>query len=125
MTDTALHPKPIVLIPAYQPGQALVDTVRKLLAAGLTVVVVNDGSEAAFDPIFKALDPTVHVIAHSVNRGKGAALKTGYAYIRDNFRDYIIITADSDGQHAVADIKKWCKPIPINPTPCLKGSKAS
>lgn len=40
------------------------------------------------------------VLTHSVNRGKGAALKTGFDYLAD----VNIITADADGQHTPEDI---------------------
>jgi len=71
-----------VLIPAYQPDQRLADLAGKLMEAGFSVVVVDDGSSAASAPVFQALDPAV-VLRHEENRGKGRALKTGLAYLAD------------------------------------------
>ena len=96
----------IVLIPAFQPRRALLETTRQLTERGLTVVVVDDGSGEDFAKIFADLPSQVHLVRHDVNRGKGAALKTGYRFIQQNFGSSIIITADADGQHKVKDIIK-------------------
>ena len=49
--------------------------------------------------------PGCEVARHEVNRGKGAALKTGYALIAERFPACSgVITADADGQHTVADV---------------------
>ena len=93
-----------VLIPAYQPDQRLADLAGKLMEAGFSVVVVDDGSSAASAPVFQALDPAV-VLRHEENRGKGRALKTGLAYLAD--RGFTgAVTADADGQHSVEDIPR-------------------
>ena len=114
--------QPIVLIPAYQPGQALVDSVRTLLKADLTVVVVDDGSEAEYATVFDQLDARVRCIRHDKNQGKGAALKTGYRYIKANFgHDFVIITADADGQHTVSDIEKLAEVYSDVPRTLLLG----
>lgn len=113
----------VILIPAYEPGEALIDSTSQLLVSGFTVVVVDDGSEAAFQPIFARLHPDVHVIAHSENKGKGAALKTGYHYIRDTFGECVIITADADGQHTVDDIAKVARAYTAHPGALLLGAR--
>jgi putative flippase GtrA len=47
----------------------------------------------------------VHVLRHSVNLGKGRALKTGFNYCLSELPDMKgIVTADADGQHTAADI---------------------
>ena len=43
------------------------------------------------------------MLHHEVNRGKGAALRTGYAYLKEHTDFQGVITADSDGQHIVPD----------------------
>ena len=105
MTNTSTL-KPITIIPAYQPGRALIDSTNRLLAAQFYVVVVDDGSQKKYAPIFNLLNENVHLVRHAANQGKGAALKTGYDYIRNHFENYIVITADADGQHRVRDIRK-------------------
>ena len=121
--NTPTNKTPVVLIPAYQPRQALVESTNKLRSAGLAVVVVNDGSGTQYGEIFGQLDLSVHVLHHTENRGKGAALKTGFAYIQQTFTNYVIVTADADGQHAIEDIKKVAQDYKKHPGTLLLGSR--
>lgn len=93
-----------VLIPAYEPDEQLIALTERLFSEGFSVLVVNDGSGEKYDEIFAALKNAT-VISHDKNRGKGAALKTGMRYIRDNMPDcQRFITCDADGQHRVEDV---------------------
>ncbi|MFT4288322.1 GtrA family protein [Nocardioides sp.] len=97
--------EPFVLIPAYQPAQTLVDLVTELRAArpGLDVLVVDDGSGPAYRPVFSAAARAGARVHHVLlNSGKGYALKTGFEMLSGLGRP--VVTADADGQHAVADI---------------------
>ena len=101
--------KRIVLIPAYCPDEKLSDLVCTLRKMDFSIVVVNDGSESEKDSLFTAVSVYATVLTHEKNRGKGAALKTGLEYIRDNFSaPYIVATADADGQHLPEDILLVC-----------------
>ena len=100
----------IALIPSYEPDDALLKVVDELLAHSFKVVVVNDGSNSTFDPIFKQLPLQVHYLSYETNMGKGFALKNGLSFIRNNFSDdSIVVTLDSDGQHKVSDAIKVCE----------------
>ena len=77
----------IALIPAYKPSEELVGIVRELSGRGFTVITVNDGSGSEYDGIFGEAAEYCTVLTHSVNCGKGAALKTGLCYISGNFRE--------------------------------------
>ena len=88
----------IIVIPSYQPGKALIDLVDAL--AGARVVVVDDGSGPDYAAIFAMVAARgAEVITHSVNHGKGAALKTGFAHVARTAPDQAVVCADSDGQH--------------------------
>lgn len=115
--------KTIVLIPAYQPGQGLITSTQRLLKAGYEIVVVDDGSDTPFVDIFAKLDKRVQLVTHKQNKGKGAALKTGYKYIRNNFDNYVVVTADADGQHDVRDIEKVAQAYGEHPGALLLGSR--
>ena len=94
-----------VLIPAYQPDESLVALVEELRAHFVHVVVVDDGSTVGAES-FASVRPRVDaLLAHERNRGKGAALRTGFAWIRE-YLPHVegVVTADADGQHKVADI---------------------
>ena len=95
-----------VLIPAYKPDRRLNQLVDDLLAAGFNnLVVVDDGGGEPFREIFNDLLGKATVLVHEVNRGKGAALKTGLTHIMKT-PGVSVVTADSDGQHTPDDVKK-------------------
>lgn len=95
----------IVVIPAFEPGGRLVPLVDSLISAGLAVIVVDDGSGAPFAEVFAYAEAHgATMLRHDHNRGKGAALRTAFAYIAEHHPDVDVITADSDGQHTVTDI---------------------
>ena len=98
----------LVLIPAWNPDTRLIALVEDLAAYGFAMIlVVDDGSPAGSLPIFEQMKtvPSVHLLRHERNRGKGRALKTGFRYILSELPLIDgVITADADGQHAVADI---------------------
>lgn len=121
MAMKPLDSRPIVLIPAYQPGRVLIESTDRLVAANFTVVVVDDGSEADYRGVFSALHKDIRVLRHMTNKGKGAALKTGFRYIRDTFGKYVVITADADGQHHVDDIQKMAADYCHHPYTLLLG----
>lgn len=109
--------RPIVVIPAYQPGPELITLVKQICAADLNVVVVNDGSNTRCDHIFATLrEHHIHVLQHATNLGKGQALKTAFNHVLTQHPDAPgVITADADGQHAVNDIIKVSEAFTQNP----------
>lgn len=103
----------IIVIPSLNPANELLELVKLLLSGGEnSVIIVNDGSDAEYGEIFSTLskETEVVVLKHSVNQGKGRALKTAYNYILNNFAVYSnavgVITVDCDGQHNIEDIEK-------------------
>ena len=67
----------IVVIPAYEPDEKLLRVVAELKRdTDYAIVVVNDGSSEAAEPVFAALPEGVTLLRHAQNRGKGRALKT-------------------------------------------------
>jgi putative flippase GtrA len=94
-----------VLIPAYEPDDRLVSLVAALRCADLDVLVVDDGSGPRFARTFdevRALGATV--IGEATNRGKGHALKAGFAWLAERRPGSDVVCADCDGQHLVPDI---------------------
>ena len=97
----------VILIPSYEPTVEFLDLLKELKKTKLEVIVVNDGSDFNYDEIFKEAKKYAKVLKHEVNKGKGAALKTGLKYIDENKKeDYIVVTMDSDGQHTIKDALK-------------------
>ena len=96
-----------VLIPAYQPDAKLVGLVEALRAEFPHVVIVDDGSTGCEETFEAIRGRVVALLVHPANRGKGAALKTGFAWIREHLPDVAgVVTADADGQHTPEDIRR-------------------
>ncbi len=97
----------LVLIPAYEPDKELITLAERLVDEGFSVLVVDDGSGDRYADIFEAVRQNATVLTLSKNRGKGAALKAGMRYIRENMPDCEhFITCDADGQHRVEDVMR-------------------
>lgn len=103
----------IVLLPAYEPTEKMLGLIVELKEkTNYRIIVVDDGSGDSFKRLFdKAEEYGCTVLHHSVNKGKGAALKTGYNHIRSNGEPDRVVCADSDGQHKVDDIVKLADSI--------------
>lgn len=110
----------VALVPSYEPDENLKRVVDDLLRNNFEVVVVNDGSSKEYDKYFNI---KAKVISYSNNRGKGYALKIGLKYINENYKNYIVVTMDSDGQHTVEDAIKLCNYVEDNPDILVLGSR--
>lgn len=117
----------IVLIPAYEPDEHLVGLVNDIVEADPTqrIVVVDDGSGRAYQPVFDAVrSGGAEVIAHLVNRGKGAALRTGFAHIAAAHPGDDVVTADCDGQHTLVDIRSVAVALAERPGALVLGARS-
>lgn len=85
-----------VVIPAYNAERTLEAVVRETLQQGLPILVVDDGATDGTSASIETLP--VSLVRHPTNRGKGAALKTGFAWALQQGFDGVI-TLDADGQH--------------------------
>ena len=73
--------KIVILIPAYEPDEKMIDLLSSLKKTKLKVIVVDDGSGENYKEVFKKAKEYAEVISYEVNRGKGVALKNGLEYI--------------------------------------------
>ncbi len=111
-----------LLIPAYRPGPELVRVVEAAAGGGFeTVVVVDDGSGPDYAAIFSACRATI--LTHEKNLGKGAALRTGMAYILSKHPGCGVVTADADGQHHPGDILRVAGRLGQNPDSLVLGAR--
>ena len=107
--------KKIILIPAYEPDDKLIKLVNDLSKEDFDILIIDDGSGLNYKNVFNKCEEHCNVISYEMNQGKGYALKTGFKYIKDNYKEeYIIVTMDSDGQHTIKDAKKLIDEIIIN-----------
>jgi glycosyltransferase involved in cell wall biosynthesis len=105
--------KLLTAIPVYNEERHLHDVLRQVERYSPEILVVNDGST---DRTAELLDrfvrsrraspsgrPNIHVIAHTENRGYGAALVSAFEYALCQPID-LLVTMDCDGQHEPARI---------------------
>ena len=95
--------KSIFVIPCFNEGVIISSTVDQILKIGHSVVCIDDGST---DNTFRELGkiPGINLIRHPINLGQGAALETGFEWVRRNDSTFeYVITFDADGQHRLVD----------------------
>jgi glycosyltransferase involved in cell wall biosynthesis len=86
----------VVLIPALNAARSIGPLIAEAKQHVERVLVVDDGSSDGTGDVARAQGAVV--IRHDVNRGKGGALKTGFAWVLEQQLDGVI-TLDADGQH--------------------------
>ena len=106
-----------IVIPVCDPDEARFPSlVRRLRTDFAHVVVVDDGSvrgHMAFDAVRGSVDT---VLIHETNRGKGAALRTAFAWVRENLPDLAgVVTVDGDGQHDPDDVRRVAEELTREP----------
>lgn len=115
----------IVIIPVLNPDKKLWDIVQENLKLENQVIVVDDGSEKKYAQFFWELGEQCIVLHHRKNKGKGAAIKTGLRYIKDELWEYSNIgIMDADGQHLSGDLEKLLMKSAAFPGTLILGSRA-
>ena len=114
---------PVVVAPTYDNARTLDALITGVAALGLPLIVVNDGSTDATADILDAAQQRhagLTVLTHPRNRGKAAALRTGFAHAREMGHTHAI-TIDTDGQHDPAEIPKLIERATQSPTALILG----
>jgi glycosyltransferase involved in cell wall biosynthesis len=102
-----------VVMPAYNERATLHEALRRVLASevdSLEVVVVDDGSTDGTRELLTqgpALDTRVRVVLHDRNRGKGAALRTGFSEARGRF----VLVQDADLEYDPGEYPRLLAPL--------------
>lgn len=93
----------LVVVPAFNEEETVASVVRAIIAAGLDVVVVDDGSsDRTSDEVIEAGAPLLRL---PFNLGVGGALRSGFAYARAHGYD-TVIQCDADGQHDPSELHR-------------------
>jgi len=112
--------KIIALLPAYNEEVSIGSMVLQTRDYVDRVIVIDDGSSDRTAMIARMAG--AEVIRHSVNMGKGVALRTGFNAVLQN-ETGVIVTIDSDGQHDPAEIPKVTAPILSGKADVVNGSR--
>lgn len=115
-----------VIIPAYNPDENLfVKFAKEVVQNFSKIVVVNDGSDEECNSIFEKVaqvSSNIVILKHSVNLGKGRALKTAFNYVLNTYPDCVgSVAADCDGQHGIDDVIKCAESLKENPSKLIIG----
>lgn len=107
-TATNNTPKVLVIVPAYNEQDCIVETVRRIKETGYDYVVVNDGSK---DNTLKLCrENGINVLDLPQNLGIGGAVQAGHKYAQHYGYD-IDVQVDGDGQHDPSFIPQLVKMI--------------
>ena len=101
-----------VIVPVFNERTTLTEIVRRMRAVDLPldreIIIVDDGSSDGTDKVLSALeDSTVHVLRHSGNKGKGAAIRTGLGVVRGD----LVLIQDADLEYDPEDWPKLLNPM--------------
>ncbi|MBE6944199.1 MAG: glycosyltransferase [Ruminococcaceae bacterium] len=116
----------IAIIPAYEPPDTFIQYAAELAETMDCLLIVNDGSDKRFDPVFTKIAhiDRVTVLSYPENHGKGYALKTAFSYCAEHFLgEDILVTADCDGQHSAADVLAVWEAARAHPDACVLGCR--
>lgn len=117
-------PRPLILIPSYNTGPILRETVAGALSGHAPVWVVidgsTDGSAELIDDLASPEDPQLRILKIAQNSGKGAAVLHGLRQaLIEGFTH--ILTMDADGQHPAAHLPKFLELSAAHPDAMILG----
>lgn len=92
-----------VIVPTYNNIGTVAKVITDIYKYCTHIIVVDDGSNDGTSDVLANLDIPVNVVSHKVNKGKGAALVTGFKEAKMQGYTHAI-TIDADGQHFADDI---------------------
>lgn len=99
----------IFLIRAYNESSRIEAVIRGIFDAGFDqIIVVDDGSIDDTEKKLAKISEKIFYLKHLINRGGGAAMETGFEFIRRNALKYgwkWVVSFDADGQMNVDDMK--------------------
>jgi glycosyltransferase involved in cell wall biosynthesis len=107
-----------IVIPVYNHEATVADVVRRCLALNYPVIIVDDGSTDGTYERIKDMS-SITILRHAQNRGKGAALLTGFTEAVKT-ADWAV-TLDADGQHRPEDLLRLLGAVPAGMRPVVVG----
>lgn len=116
------HPlRPCVLIPTYNNAGFLGAVLNRVRSITSDILVVNDGSTDNTAELLKGFGGLT-ILNHATNKGKGAALSTGFQHAASMGFTHAI-ALDSDGQHFPEDIPVFLEALKDHPRSIIVGAR--
>jgi len=113
-----------VVIPAYNEADSVGGVIRQIppevCGEPTAVLVVDDGSRD--DTGEEAAKAGAIVARHVINRGGGAAVRTGYRLMAESGA-LVVVTLDADGQHVPAEMERLVRPVLDDEVDVAHGSR--
>jgi hypothetical protein len=113
-----------VVIPAYNEADSLASVIeqvpREVCGIETATLVVDDGSRDDTGDV--AARAGAIVARHVINRGGGAAVRTGYRLMAESGAK-VVVTLDADGQHLPSEMERLVKPIVDGEVDMAHGSR--
>lgn len=111
----------IFLVRSYNESSRIREVLATIEQAGYHhIVIVDDGStDGTRDVLQDYIHKWIHYIRHPINRGGGAALETGFEYIRRHRAKHnwkYVVTFDADGQMDIKDMKVFIEAFETDPS---------
>lgn len=110
-----------VVIPTYNNCNTLSRVIEGTLQYTKDIIIVNDGSTDLTTQILQSYEG-LEIIEHTINKGKGEALKSGFSKAVELGFDFAL-TIDSDGQHYPDDLPSFVNEILTNGEALLIGAR--
>lgn len=113
---------PCAVIPVYNHEHAIGAVLEGVVAHGLPVFLIDDGCNDACARELQRLSerPGVTLLRHPVNRGKGAAVLSGFRAAHERGFTHAL-QIDADGQHTLADIGRFVDEARVHPDSVICG----
>ncbi len=111
-----------VVMPVFNEAATIREIVRRVLATEQVteLVVVDDGStDGTREELSRLADPRIRVKLHERNRGKGAALRTGFELVSGDF----VIVQDADLEYSPEDYPVLLRPLREGVADVVYGSR--
>jgi hypothetical protein len=113
-----------ILVPAYNEAESIAYVLDRMpeevCGMPTAVLVVDDGSRDGTGEVAAAHGAAV--ARHVINRGGGAALRTGYRLMVESGAE-VVVTLDADGQHLPSEMERLVEPVLAGEVEVAHGSR--